>query len=212
MPAEFPSEIEFLRAALAEAAERERSHVERLAELARELERARAEARTDALTGSLNRRGLEEAWTRETARTERTGEPLALVVLDLDDFKRLNDECGHAAGDRALVLVSFLAQSVLRPGDGIARLGGEEFALLLPGADAPAARRIARRLAFALAREARPLRGGGSTLTFSAGVVVRGPGERLAAAIERADGALYEAKRMGKDQVVEAGAMPSLAA
>ena len=212
MPAEFPSEIEFLRAALADAAARERSLVDRLAELARELERARADARTDALTGSLNRRGLEEAWTRETARTERTGEPLALVVLDLDDFKRMNDECGHAAGDRALVLLSFLAQSVLRPGDGVARLGGEEFALLLPGADAPSALRIARRLAPTLEREARPLRGHGATLTFSAGLVVREPGERLAAAIERADGALYEAKRLGKDRVLEAGRVPQVAA
>jgi len=189
MPAEFPSEIEFLRAALADAAARERSLVDRLAELARELERARADA-----------------------RTERTGEPLALVVLDLDDFKRMNDECGHAAGDRALVLLSFLAQSVLRPGDGVARLGGEEFALLLPGADAPSALRIARRLATTLEREARPLRGHGATLTFSAGLVVREPGERLAAAIERADGALYEAKRLGKDRVLEAGRVPQVAA
>jgi diguanylate cyclase (GGDEF)-like protein len=204
VPAESRIEIERLRQALDQAAARERAQDERLRALAGELELARAEARSDALTGALNRLGLEEAWAREASRTERAGEPLSLVVLDLDDFKRLNDERGHAAGDRALVLLADLARAVLRSGDGVARLGGEEFALLLSGVDAARAACVASRLAQALAGGSAGLGGPAGRLTFSAGVAVREPGERLPRAIERADRALYAAKRLGKDRILAA--------
>src|SRR4051794_22281094 len=116
-------------------------HVERLL---RELDAA---ARTDRLTGLANRRALEEEHRREAARAARTGEPLALVLIDLNRFKEINDLYGHAAGDAALVAVGQSMRRVLRGTDVAARVGGDEFALLLPNTDAGAAGAIGRRLA-----------------------------------------------------------------
>jgi diguanylate cyclase (GGDEF)-like protein len=108
-------------------------------------------SRTDHLTGTLNRRGFQDRAEAELARAERLGEHAALVLVDLDGFKRVNDEHGHAAGDELLRWVSARLQSALRTSDAACRLGGDEFALLLPGMDAVAAREVAERLRTALA-------------------------------------------------------------
>ncbi|MEA2427125.1 MAG: hypothetical protein QOF37_753, partial [Thermoleophilaceae bacterium] len=109
----------------------------------RELARA---SRTDPLTGALNRRGFNEHAQAELARAFRSGDPVGLVLVDLDDFKRVNDAHGHPAGDELLCWVTDRLREGLRPSDAAARLGGDEFALLLPGLDAGGARAVAERL------------------------------------------------------------------
>jgi diguanylate cyclase (GGDEF)-like protein len=103
-------------------------------------------SRTDPLTGTLNRRGFNERVEAELARAERSGEPVALVLADLDGFKHVNDARGHAAGDALLCWVADMLRGGLRPSDAAGRLGGDEFALLLPGIDADGAREVAERL------------------------------------------------------------------
>ncbi len=156
-------------------------------------------ADTDALTGLANRRSFLWAAGREIERTRRTGEPLSLAYLDLDDFKQVNDSRGHAEGDRLLVQVAEALSSGLRAADLAARLGGDEFALLLPDADesesATAVARVCRALDSVLA-EWEPGAG------YSAGVVTfRTPPASEEALLKAADHLMYEAKGAGKGQV-----------
>lgn len=170
-------------------------------EAARELEAIAALARRDALTGLANRRAFEEALAREVARSARDGAPLAVIALDVDHFKRVNDAHGHAAGDAVLVEIAARAAEALRAGDLLARVGGEELAALLPGASLEAAAEVAERVRARIARA--PVTAGGACLsvTVSAGVAARAPGEEGPALVARADGRLYAAKRAGRDQV-----------
>ena len=170
----------------------------------KELELALAEAReaacSDPLTGALNRRGFEKACQRELARARRNGSQLALVHIDLDDFKLLNDSLGHQVGDQALMLLVGLLQASMRPSDVLCRFGGEEFVLMLPDTaldDAMAA--VSR---FLGEYSSRVVPGTDCTMTFSAGVVVQGHDESLESAIRRADAATYAAKRAGKNRVI----------
>jgi diguanylate cyclase (GGDEF)-like protein len=153
------------------------------------------EARVDPLTGLLNRRGLEERMEAEIARAMRESTPLGAVVLDLDHFKRVNDEHGHELGDRMLVWLGALLKVQARGVDVTARIGGEEFVVLLPRADQEAARAFAERVRLAVAESDRGL-------TISAGVasaVAPLDGQLLLAA---ADQALYVAKRSGRNRTV----------
>jgi diguanylate cyclase (GGDEF)-like protein/PAS domain S-box-containing protein len=153
-----------------------------------------ARARTDQLTGLANRRTWDEELPRELARAARTGQPLALAIIDLDRFKAYNDAHGHPAGDRLLRSVAAAWTERLRLTDILARYGGEEFAVLLPGCDPAAAERVAETL-----RSAVP-----GPETCSIGLVTwdgEEPGEVLFA---RADTALYRAKDGGRDRVVAA--------
>ncbi len=152
------------------------------------------QALTDPLTGLPNRRALEMALEREAARVARGEEPFSLVLLDLDDFKRVNDEKGHPEGDRLLKEVGRYLVGHVRKGDLVGRWGGEEFALLLPKTHGEQAARLAERL-----REG--LKGLG--VTASLGVATYG-GD-LADLYRRADQALYRAKEGGKDRVVKEG-------
>ena len=170
--------------------------------LEQELQRASARAREDHLTGALNRRGLEEAFDGEAAAAARHGQILTLALLDLDNFKRLNDDNGHDAGDAALVHLANTVRQALRPFDRFARLGGEEFLIVLPRTSVADAAEIVRRLQRALIRHFFLRDGRQLLITFSAGVTAFVPGETQADAIARADKALYEAKQTGKNRVV----------
>ena len=172
-----------------------------IAALRAELELVTGLLREDALTGSLNRRGLADAFEREAARAERGISPLALVLIDLDHFKRLNDAHGHAAGDQALMHFAVTAGRELRPSDLLARYGGEEFVIVLPDAQLDQAQFCAMRLQAALAAAPLEWNGAPIALTFSAGVVQRAAGETLDQCLSRADAALYAAKRAGRNRV-----------
>jgi diguanylate cyclase len=173
-------------------------------ELKRELEKMRALSCLDPLTGALNRRGLDDAFARESTRADRRASALGVVLIDLDDFKRLNDERGHQAGDCALAHVAAVMRATLRPHDAIGRFGGEEFLLLLPDTDKAASVAVIERLKHKLAASKLSHAGEPVQVTFSAGVVERSREESLDALIARADCALYQAKRSGKNRVLAA--------
>ena len=151
--------------------------------------RLRAEAHIDGLTGLLNRTGFAVAAARQRAAAKRRAEPLALVVIDLDDFKRVNDRGGHAAGDRLLVELAGVWTAALRPGDLLARFGGDEFVLLLAGAAEDEVHGILARLA-----RAHPA-------PWTAGAVLCSDEESLDEAVDRADARLYVAKEPGRKAI-----------
>jgi diguanylate cyclase len=169
-------------------------------ELEGELRRLSDEVGTDALTQVANRRGLMQAFEAERARLEREGSALAVGLLDIDNFKRLNDTLGHAAGDLALVALAQRVRDSLRPVDVVARFGGEEFVVLLPGTLVDEAAQVLTRLQRQLTASLFMHDGKEVFVTFSAGVTAYRPGEPVEAALERADEALYEAKRTGKNR------------
>ena len=158
--------------------------------------------REDQLTGSLNRRGLDDVFERETARSDRRGTPLCIAMLDLDDFKRLNDTYGHLAGDAALKHLVKIVKETLRSMDVIARFGGEEFLILLPETTVEAAAQTMTRLQRELTKHFFLHDNEKVLITFSAGVALRLPNEDQAALVKRADRAMYQAKQTGKNRVV----------
>jgi diguanylate cyclase (GGDEF)-like protein len=173
----------------------------------RELERAYADlerlARTDPLTGLANRRRFMEALEQEVERLERYGRPLSLVALDLDHFKSVNDAHGHAAGDDVLREASQALRSVCRDVDLAARMGGEEFSLLLPETDVAGARIVAERVRERIAGAAhRSPAGQAFRVTASLGVATAWPGASGEALLQAADEALYRAKDAGRNLVV----------
>ena len=175
-----------------------------IAKLHMELDRVSIQARHDPLTGALNRQGLDEAMAREVSKVKRQDTPLCMALLDIDNFKKLNDTLGHATGDAALTHLATVTREVMRPQDTLARYGGEEFVILLP--DTPldkgieAMTRLQRELTkrFFLAGTEKLL------ITFSAGVAQLAAGETGPQAIKRADQAMYLAKRSGKNRVLGA--------
>ncbi|NRR30043.1 GGDEF domain-containing protein [Oxalobacteraceae bacterium] len=160
--------------------------------------------REDQLTGSLNRRGLDDVFERETARSDRRGTPLCIAMLDLDDFKRLNDTYGHIAGDAALKHLVKIVKDTLRSMDVIARFGGEEFLILLPETTVEAAAQTMTRLQRELTKHFFLHDNEKVLITFSAGVALRQPNEDQGSLVKRADAAMYQAKQTGKNRVVVA--------
>lgn len=157
-------------------------------------------ARLDALTGLPLRYGLEEEFRRCFAQARRHKEKLVALMLDLDEFKDVNDEHGHAAGDLALQHVAALLRGHCRAGEPVFRVGGEEFLALLQAADREAAQRAAERILQALRDTPLDLRDGRTLgLRASAGMAEVGPAESMADAVARADQALYAAKAAGRD-------------
>jgi diguanylate cyclase len=176
----------------------------RVDELESELRRLSDEVHTDQLTQIANRRGLTTAFATEQAKQEREGSALALALLDVDDFKKLNDTLGHQAGDIALQSLAARVSESLRPGDMVARYGGEEFVLMLPRTPLDEAQQVLTRLQRALSASLFMYEGKNVFVTFSAGVTLYRPGERLEDALDRADEALYVAKHTGKNRAVTA--------
>lgn len=177
---------------------------QRIEQLKHELELVNKLVHEDQLTGALNRRGLDEAMAREAARAERNGTSLCAALIDIDNFKKINDAHGHQVGDIVLVHLVAIIKETIRGNDLIGRYGGEEFLLLLPDSRIDEATAATARLQRELARK--PISWGNQALlvTFSAGVAVRQAGESEAGFINRADQALYEAKRVGKDRIIVA--------
>ena len=175
-----------------------------LVKLHKELDRVSAQARHDPLTGALNRKGMDEALDKEVSGMHRKESPLSVALLDIDNFKKLNDTLGHATGDAALAHLASVARDCMRPQDTLARYGGEEFVILLPGTPldkgVEAMTRLQRELTkrFFLAGADKVL------ITFSAGVAQLAANEKGADAIKRADQAMYLAKRAGKNRVLAA--------
>jgi diguanylate cyclase len=180
----------------------------RVRDLESELRRLSDEVSTDALTQVANRRGLTQAFDAEVARADRAADaapdglapPLSVGLIDIDNFKRLNDTLGHAAGDRALQGLAASVRERLRPVDHLARFGGEEFVVLLPGTVVEEGQQALTRLQRSLSGALFLHDGREVFVTFSAGVTAWRHGETLQAALERADEALYEAKRTGKNR------------
>ena len=171
-----------------------------LAQLRRTQAQLQLLATRDPLTGALNARTFTERLNQELDRNRRYNRPLALLYLDLDDFKAVNDRHGHDTGDAVLRLVADATRSAVRQTDVVGRLGGDEFAVLMPETDAPVASAAATRLAEGI----RTVFRGTPSVTASIGVVsalsAAAPPDEL---LRRADQAMYEAKRSGKDRVVQ---------
>ncbi len=168
-------------------------------ENARRYGEARKLAETDALTGLYNQRYFHETLRREVMRAQRYERNLALIVFDLDDFKNINDDIGHLAGDRVLSQASERLRDAVRSVDIACRIGGDEFAVILPESGAEDADQLYRRVHNAMRGTA--LGPDGQRLRISAGVAELAHGDTAASLFERADAALYRAKDLGKDRV-----------
>ncbi len=176
----------------------------KIAKLEQELSEISELVHQDQLTGALNRRGLDDAFERESTRVDRSHAPLCVALLDIDDFKRLNDNMGHQVGDKALVHLYKVIKEMLRPSDAVARYGGEEFVIVLPDIAAEEASGIVERLQRELTRQFFMHENERMLVTFSAGVAQREEAEPQEEVIARADKAMYQAKRTGKNRVVVA--------
>jgi diguanylate cyclase (GGDEF)-like protein len=166
-------------------------------------DRARSEALRDTLTGLGNHRAFQEEMERQWAGAVRHNQPLALAIVDLDDFKRINDDYGHHGGDRALQSFGQLLRAQVRDFDVAARLGGEEFAILLPQTTAEAATVVAARTRDTLAASPIPVSNEATVqLSASFGIAESSPGQTTDELLRRADEALYAAKRAGKNRYV----------
>ncbi|GAA0977192.1 GGDEF domain-containing protein [Acrocarpospora macrocephala] len=161
-----------------------------------------AAARTDPKTGLLNAAAWQREADTEIVRARRTGEMLALLIVDIDHFKRVNDTYGHLVGDQVLIGVAATLRSQLRDYDVVGRFGGEEFVVLLPRADVAEARRVAERLRTRVGRMAVPVDDAMITVTISAGVAIMNMhGDDLIELLAAADLALYRAKELGRDRI-----------
>jgi diguanylate cyclase len=158
----------------------------------------------DALTGALNRKGLDEALEKEIARLRRHSGTLSLALLDIDNFKTLNDSLGHAAGDAALIHLTKVVKTAVRPQDALARYGGEEFVVLLPNTAIEDAVGVMIRVQRELTREFFLNNNEKVLITFSCGVAEINDAEDPYEALKRADAAMYRAKRAGKNRVIPA--------
>jgi diguanylate cyclase len=174
----------------------------RMEEQAEEIDQARREARTDALTGVANRKALEEKLHLLVNDYHRQSSPFVLILCDLDHFKRINDAHGHPAGDRVLEMIGERLKQWAREGDFVARYGGDEFVILLPQTEPVAGREIALTLCGRVADKATlTIRGEQVSLSVSMGVAAPRPGDTAALLLERADTALYKSKERGRNQI-----------
>ncbi|MBI5918493.1 MAG: diguanylate cyclase [Nitrosomonadales bacterium] len=176
----------------------------RIRKLEQELEQVSELVREDQLTGALNRRGMDELLDREFKRADRSPSPISIALIDIDNFKRLNDSLGHQAGDQALVHLIQVTKDALRPSDAVSRYGGEEFVIILPNTGLEEAVATISRLQRELTKRFFLHNNERQLITFSAGVALRREGEDQTDVIGRADRAMYHAKQTGKNRVVAA--------
>ena len=193
----------FAKNLLVVLSERVRSHNRVIADSFGEMKKFERHATTDALTGLGNRRSMEESFPREIRQCLDNDKPVALIMIDVDNFKDFNDKFGHQAGDRALIAVARILEHQFRPADVLIRYGGDEFAVLLPDADEDTAQRIAERVRTTVSGDTS--HSGDSLIQIpirvSMGVAsIEGTGS-LNNLIRSADAALYRAKRAGRDIV-----------
>ncbi|MBI1175065.1 MAG: diguanylate cyclase [Sideroxydans sp.] len=177
---------------------------ERIKRLEDELEQISELIHEDQLTGALNRRGMDEMFERETQRADRNQTPISIALLDIDNFKQLNDTLGHQVGDSALVHLSNVIKESLRPSDAVARYGGEEFIIVLPDTSLDEAVETVNRLQRELTKKFFLHNNERLLVTFSAGVALRANNEDTEDVIGRADKAMYQAKLAGKNRVFKA--------
>ena len=194
---------EFAKNLLVVLSERVRSHNRVIADSFGELRKFERHATTDALTGLGNRRSMQESFPREIARCIEDDKPVALIMVDVDNFKDFNDKFGHIAGDRALTAVAGILKHQFRPHDVLVRYGGDEFAVLLPGIDEETALSVADRVRTAVCGDTTD--SGDSLIKIpikiSMGIAtLDGPGS-LESLIRAADAALYRAKHAGRNSV-----------
>ena len=189
--------LSWLAARLSLLRTRLRSQRAALTDALREVQRL---ATHDALTGLCNRRYMEQRLAEEQSRCERQAQPFSVALIDLDHFKRINDAHGHAGGDRVLQAFAIETQRDMRTCDRIARWGGEEFLVLMPGTDGVEARDCIERLLHSVL--AMPHADGEAPLSFSAGVTEHRNGETIAHTVARADQAMYAAKNAGRSRVL----------
>jgi len=194
---------DFAKNLLVVLSERVRSHNRVIADSYGELKKVERHARTDAITGLRNRHAMEESFMREITRCEKDEDPISLIMIDIDNFKVFNDQFGHVAGDRALSAVADILRQQFRPRDLLVRYGGDEFAVLLPGAGQDQATIIADRVRQSVSGNTAdsndsliqiPVR-------ISMGVVELKVGGCLTTLIRAADAALYRAKHAGRNVV-----------
>lgn len=194
---------EFAKNLLIMLSERVRSHNRVIADSYGELRKVERHARTDALTGLSNRFTMEETFERELDRCEKNGDPVSLIMIDIDNFKVFNDQFGHVAGDRALSAVASILRHQFRPRDLLVRFGGDEFAILLPEVAEGRAMEIADRVRKAVSGDTgdsddsliqMPVR-------ISMGVAEHHHGKSLSSLLRAADAALYRAKHAGRNVV-----------
>lgn len=168
-------------------------------ELVKELQK---NAETDSLTGAANRRAFDLAMDRECARTARYGSPFALMLLDIDHFKQINDQCGHTFGDRVLLQITVNISACLRSSDLLARYGGDEFAILLPETDLTRAEEVAERIRTEIERaEVQDAGIRRATISIGLSAFVPGTGADPHFLFKQADEALYAAKQKGRNRV-----------
>jgi diguanylate cyclase (GGDEF)-like protein len=170
--------------------------------VARLIQQLQWRARHDGLTGLLNRRAMQETIDQQLTRSRRVGDTFAVVMLDIDHFKAINDHHGHATGDQALKHAASVLQTSVREVDRVGRFGGEEFIVLLPGVGLSQAATVAEVLRERLAAQRMEREGGALSISASFGVAEwSGPGEEPSRLLMRADQALYQAKRAGRNRV-----------
>jgi diguanylate cyclase len=174
----------------------------RMHKLQEELQQLSEVVRIDQLTGVLNRRGMDEAFNTEIARHRRNGESLSVALLDIDNFKMLNDQHGHAAGDSALKHLAGVIKRAVRPTDIVTRMGGEEFVVILPNTNLDEAVVTMARLQRSLTKEYFLGNNQKLLITFSAGVALFKIEDDVATILLRADQAMYLAKKSGKNRVM----------
>ncbi len=200
-------DAEHSQAAFLETQKKVEAAEKQIGELTAQLDYISEVAHEDFLTGTLNRRGMEEAIEREFARADKSNTSLSLAIIDIDHFKKINDAMGHSTGDVALEHLAKVVKSILRSTDVLARYGGEEFIILLPDCKQSEAVNVITAIQRELTKNFFMYNSERVLITFSAGVAERQKNEHIDAVLPRADAALYIAKQAGRNRVV--GAQPA---